>query len=79
MCDWLNLFYGYDAIAVDKMDGHGLSYTACLAHLAKETKLIPYHISNIKRGLNYLAVSIGQSPSVIKVSGQTYSDAFKEG
>ena len=35
MCDWLNLFYGYDTIAIDKVDEHGLSNTACRTFLAK--------------------------------------------
>ena len=39
MCDWLNLFYSYDTIAVDKVDECGLSNIACRTHLAKKTKI----------------------------------------
>ena len=40
MCDWLNLFYDYDTISFDKVDGRGYSNTACLACLAEKTKLM---------------------------------------
>ena len=36
MCDWLNLFYGYNTIAIDKVDGRGLINTA---HRGKEDKV----------------------------------------
>ena len=39
MCDWLNLFYGYDTIAVDKVDGCGLSKHSTLCMPDKEDEV----------------------------------------
>ena len=47
MCDQLNKFYGFSAFqllymtfAIDKMDGHGLSRTACHGTPTNKTKVM---------------------------------------
>ena len=52
-------------LASDKVDGNGLSNTACHAHLAKKTKLMPYIYGHR-----------WNPASVIEVSGWTHSYAF---
>ena len=64
MCDWLSLSYGYDTITINKVDGCGLSITNMPG---KEDEVDTVLV--IEKGLNYLAVPIRQSASVIKVRG----------
>ena len=61
----------YMTLAIDKLNGHGLSNNACRERLPKKTKITRYYLQN------YQAVATIQSILFIKVSGQICSDAFK--
>ena len=77
MLDWLSKFYGtfqllYMRLAINKMNGHGLSNTACHACQAKKMKLMLYSIrtSHRSRHISYLAVAIRWCASVIRLVGE---------
>ena len=74
MCDWLNKFYGFSLLyithAINKIDERGLINTAHHEHLLKKTKVTWYVLAT--EGLPEQ-----RSTSIIKVSGQIHSDAFK--
>ena len=63
--------FHYMTLAVNKLNGHDLSNSAHCERLSKKTKIMRYWLQN------YLAIVTSWSISVIKVSGQIHSDAFK--
>ena len=58
-------------LAVNKLNGHGLSNSAHHERLPKKTKIMRYCLQN------YLTILTSWSISVIKVSGQIHINAFK--
>ena len=63
-------------LPVNKVDGHGLSNTACHAYLAKKEDEVDVILAIEGRRINYQAVATRQSTSVIKVNVQMH---IKEG
>ena len=75
MCNNHKAVYGpsvslYDSLAINKLNGRGLSNTACRERLPKKTKVT---------WKDYQAAPVSRSVSIIKVSGQMCSDKFKRG
>ena len=66
-------------LAIDKVDGRGLSNTTLshCAHLHGKEDEVEAVLAKEGRHINYLAVATRQSASVIKVSVRMHSDAFK--
>ena len=64
----------YMTLAIDKLNGCGLSNTALHECLPKKTKVTQYQLQK-----DYQAVPMSQSISIIKVSGRMHSDTFKKG
>ena len=58
-------------LAIDKLNGSGFSNNPCRERLPKKNKLTRYYLQK------YQTVATSQSVSVIKVSEQICSNAFK--
>ena len=59
-------------LAIDKLNGYGLSNTACHERLPKKTKVMLYWLQK-----DYQAVPTSQNISIIKMRVRMHSDAFK--